>query len=395
MESEVLEVRMLGGFFMRRGETELELSGRSRKLYLLLACLIRERGRSVPYGELAALLWPGEEPDEATWRSLKAIIHRVRCFLGDLGGDAGKYLIHRNGQCRWDPKVPVRLDVEEFSDLCRQGEEQEDVRLERWTRALELYRGDFLPAAGNCPWALEQTRILHRLWRRVILDTLPMLAEERRWEQIAALAGHALTLEPGEEVLCRSCMEALLALDRKQEAARTYERFQKVLLAEKGVLPSNALRALYSSARDDPDSQVILPADLPQLLREPSTSGALLCGFDFFRVLCFSLVRLAQRGKQPLHAALLTLTAGEDIPRYSLDRAMDNLQGVLLNNLRRGDAAARCSASQFVLLLPQAGLENAQRVCRRVCRAYTRQFPHAPVKLEFTVLPLASEQDPQ
>ena len=67
---------------------------------------------------------------------------------------------------------------------------------------------------------------------------------------------------------------------------------------------------------------------------------------------------------------------------------MDNLQEVILNELRRGDAAARCSAAQFVLLLPQAGYEDAQKACRRVCRAFTRQFPHSPARLSFAVLPL-------
>lgn len=378
---------MLGGFFLRRGETVLELGGRSRKLYLLLACLIRERDRDVPYRELAALLWPEEEPDEATWRSLKALLHRTRCFLDGLGGDAGKWLRNRSGLCRFDPALPVRVDAEEFSALCR--EEGEDGRQERLVRALELYRGDFLPAAGSSSWALEQTRALHRLWRQVILEVLPVLAQEGRWEQAAALTENALVLEPAEEPLCRSRMEALLALGRKREAARTYERFQTVLMDRKGALPSNDLRTLYTAALDDPDSQVILPADLPQLLQEPAAPGALLCAFDFFRVLCFSLVRSAQRAQQPLHAALFTLSEEkEELPRHSLDRAMNNLQGTILDSLRRGDAAARCSTSQFAILLPQAGYEDAKRVCRRIARAFTRQFPHAPVKLDFAVLPL-------
>lgn len=381
---------MLGGFFLCRGEKVLEMGGRSRKPYLLLACLLRERERSVSYEELAALLWPEEEPDETTWRSLKAIIHRTRCLLDGLGAGTGKWLIHRKGACRWDPAVPVRLDAEEFSALCREEGGDGAQRLERLVQALELYRGDFLPAAGNCAWASEQTQALHRLWHQTILEVLPMLAEQGRWEQSAALTLTALALEPAEEALCRRRMEALLALGRKREAARTCERFQKVLMDTKGALPSNDLRSLYSAALDNPDSQVILPADLPQLLlEEPGAPGALLCAFDFFRVLCFSLVRSAQRAKQPLHAALFTLTGErEDLPRHSLDRAMHNLQGTILESLRRGDAATRCSASQFAVLLPQTGYEDAKRVSRRVTRAFVRQFPHAPVKLDFAVLPL-------
>lgn len=203
MEQDMLEVRMLGGFSLRRGEAVLEVGGRSRKLYLLLARLIHERGRDVPYGELAAMLWPGEELDEAAWRSLKALIHRARCLLDGLGGGAGKYLLNRNGLCRFDPAVPVTLDAEEFSALCQEGAEREDLRLERWTGALALYRGDFLPAAGDCPWALERAGALRRLWLRVMLDTLPLLAGEGRWEQAAALSEGALALEPCHEGLCR------------------------------------------------------------------------------------------------------------------------------------------------------------------------------------------------
>lgn len=387
VEDNVLEVRMLGGFSLKRGDITLEVSGRSRKLYLLLACLIRERERAIPYEELSRLLWPGADLDAGTLNALKALLHRARRLLDGLGGEAGTYLLNRDGLCRWDPDVPVALDAEEFSALCREGTENEPIQPERLVRALELYQGDLLPAA-DCPWAAEQAEALHRLWRRTALAALPLLEEQGRWEQAAGLAEQALRLEPEEESFCRVRMEALLRLGQKREAAKTYQTFQETLLAKKGVLPSDELRELCRAARLDPDPRAITPADLPQRLREPPSDGALLCEFDFFRMLCFSLVRLAQRQEQSLHTALITLAGAEDIPRYSLDRAMDNLQAVILTNLRRGDAVARCSASQFVLLLPQAGLEDAQRVCRRVGRAFTRQFPHAPVRLDFTVLPL-------
>ena len=64
---------------------------------------------------------------------------------------------------------------------------------------------------------------------------------------------------------------------------------------------------------------------------------------------------------------------------------MDNLQGIILGRLRQGDAAARCSASQFVLLLPQASYENGLRVCARITRAFARQFPHSPASVQVSV----------
>lgn len=403
MENAVLEVRMLGAFSLRQGEKTLEVSGRTRKLYLLLAYLIRERGRSVPFAELAGLLWPGEEPDAGIRGAFKAVLHRARACLDSLGEGAGQSIVNRDGCCRWDPAAPLTVDTEEFSRLCRAGERREKSRLKLWLRALDLYRGDFLPEAGNCPWAAAQAAPLHQLWLQVVGDTLPLLAGGGQWERAAALAEEARALEPCREALCRSHMEALLALGRKREAVRAYESFQEELLAQKGVLPSDELRELCRAARNDPDPRSFTPAELPRRLREPPSAGALLCEFDFFQLLCYSMARLAQRSGQALHAALISMGGVGDAPLSwrSRDRAMDNLQEIILNALRRGDTAARCSASQFVLLLPQAGYGDAQMVCRRVCRAFHRQYPHSPAGLSFAVLPLTEkgevreEREPQ
>ena len=48
------QIQMLGGFAIRLGDREAALSGRSKKLGLLLAFLILERERPVPVEEVAA-----------------------------------------------------------------------------------------------------------------------------------------------------------------------------------------------------------------------------------------------------------------------------------------------------------------------------------------------------
>jgi GGDEF domain-containing protein len=96
---------------------------------------------------------------------------------------------------------------------------------------------------------------------------------------------------------------------------------------------------------------------------------------------------MAGRSGEPLHIALLSVASEREaaLPRHSLDRCMDNLQGIILSHLRQGDAAARCSASQFVLLLPQATYENGRQICERIIRAFGRQFPHSPAVLRASV----------
>ena len=108
METAPIQVKMLGGFSISREEKEVTVSPRSRKLCLLLDCLIRERRRPVPYSKLLNLLWEGQPSDAATLNSLKAILHRARNLLDELWPEDGRSLIlSREGGCQWNSQFPI------------------------------------------------------------------------------------------------------------------------------------------------------------------------------------------------------------------------------------------------------------------------------------------------
>lgn len=391
MDAIPLQIQMLGGFSIRQGGRELNISGRSRKLCLLLACLICERARPVPYEELAGVLWEGEPPGTNSLNALKAILHRARACLDQWVEGSGRMLIlNREGCYQWNTAIPLTLDIERFQTLCHVGGEStpEEELLSRRLSALSMYRGDFF--LTGCSWAAARREALHQLYLQTTLEVLPLLDDRRRWQEIVRLAGAAFALEPCREDLCHWQMAALLHLNRRREAAQVYEALQERLLAQLGVMPSDRLRELYRAVQSECDPRAISPGTLLDRLREPHRPGALICDYDVFRAVCHSSVRRAGRSGEPLHVALISIDGDGVLPKYSLDRAMDNLQSVILGNLRRGDTAARCSASQFILLLPQATYENGKMVCSRIARAFTRQFPHSPASLQVSVQSLLS-----
>lgn len=393
MASTSLNIQMLGTFSIRLDSAELTISGRPQKLCLLLSYLIRERSRAVPCQELAELIWQNKPVTAASLNALKAILHRARSCLDQLGAGMGRTLIlSRQGCCQWNPDQPVILDAEEFSRLCREGETAPagERRLELWIQALELYRGDFLSALSDNPWAAAAAAALHSTYLETALKVFPLLAAQGRSQEAAELSGAAFALEPCREDLCRWRMETLLSLDRRREAARTYEDFQELLLARQGVMPSDALRDLYRRAQSRRDPRAISPVTLLERLQEPPHPGALLCDYDFFRIVCHSMARMAARSGEPLQVALISVRPAKDSPlsRRSLDRVMEHLQDVIRRHLRQGDTATRCSASQFALLLPQATYENGRMICTRITRAFVRQFPHSPAVLHVSLQPL-------
>ena len=386
-----LNIQMLGGFSLSRDGVELSIDGRPQKLCLLLSFLILERPRPVPCEELAGLIWRDKPVDASSLNALKAILHRARNWLDQLGEGMGRTLIlTRQGCCQWNPEQPVTLDVEEFSRLIQAGEDApEEARPELWIRALKLYQGDFLPVLSSCPWAASIAEELHEKYLRTALHVLPLLDGRGQIQEAAELAGFVFALEPLREDLCRWRMETLLRLERHKEAARTYEDFQERLLAARGLMPSDALRELYRRAQGRRDPRAISPVALLERLQEPPHPGALLCDYDFFRIVCHSMARMAARSGEPLHVALISVQPKDaPLPRHSLDRVMDHLQDIIRRHLRQGDAATRCSVSQFALLLPQATYENGQMICARITRAFVRQFPHSPAALHVSLQPL-------
>ena len=112
MESGCLRVRTLGQLSLEwAGNRITDGENRSKKVWLLLACLIDSRGRPVTAEELTRILWEAE-PCRSTNppNALKAILHRARASLDLLEPDLGR----RRGT-PGTPRSPWRWTRRNFS----------------------------------------------------------------------------------------------------------------------------------------------------------------------------------------------------------------------------------------------------------------------------------------
>ena len=121
----------------------------------------------------------------------------------------------------------------------------------------------------------------------------------------------------------------------------------------------------------------------------------MFCEYDFFRVLYQAQARAIGRSGDTIHIALLSLTGrrGKELSRRSLDRAAENFKQTVISNLRQGDIVTQCSASQYLIMLPQANYEDSCMVCDRLVRAFARQYPHSPADIHFSVQPLEPAEE--
>lgn len=395
MENSGYQVRMLGTFSIRKGDQEInDGDNRSRKIWLLLAYMIYCRTRTISQDELVNLLWSDEEGSTNPLNALKTMFHRVRASLNQLDGSAGHSLIiRRNGNYAWNTDIPFFYDVDEFEHQCRLGTAAEDneTKLAAYRKALALYQGDFLPKLSSESWVVPITAYFHNLYIQVLLDVIPLLSESGQHDEVISLCRKAVEVDPYNEQLYQYLMQGLLALERHREAANVYEEMSQLLFDSFGIMPSDESRALYRDAvRTINDRAMSISTIRDQLQEPPSAKGALLCDYDFFRVIYHAEARAMARSGDAVHICLLSATdaVGQELAKRSLDCCMENLQDVICSNLRRGDIASRCSVSQFIFMLPQANYENSCMVCERVIRSFYRQYPHSPAKLHFAVQPL-------
>lgn len=396
MNGPTLQVQMLGQFTLRYGDRTISDSDdRSRRVWSLLAYMIYNHGRSFAQEELIHLYWSNGEKSADPGNALKSIFHRIRTALDKLQPGLGRLLIRRKaGRYFWNNVIPLSLDIEDFEAHFHAAEAagDDDVRLSEYQAALALYAGDPLPRMTDEIWTIPIVAYYHSLYTRAAAGAIELLEKQERTAEAVALCRRAIHIEPYQEDLYEHLMRGLLRTGDMKGAMSVYEEMSELLFAHFGVMPSEMLRTLYRQATRTVNDRTLTMDEVCSQLAEPAPhGGAMVCEYDFFKILYRSEVRSIARNGHSANICLLSVSGkdGEMLARRSLDPAMNNLQVLVQNNLRRGDVIARCSISQYIILLPQANYENSRMVADRLVSAFYRRYPHSPARLRYTVQPLA------
>lgn len=396
MNGPTLQVQMLGQFTLRYGDRTISDSDdRSRRVWSLLAYMLYNHGRSFAQEELIHLYWSNNEKSADPGNALKSIFHRIRTALDKLQPGLGRLLIRRKaGRYFWNNAMPLSLDIEDFEAHFHAAEAagDDDVRLTEYQAALALYAGDPLPRMTDEIWTIPIVAYYHSLYTRAAAGAIELLEKQERTAEAVALCRRAIHIEPYQEDLYEHLMRGLLRTGDMKGAMSVYEEMSELLLAHFGVMPSETLRTLYRQATRTVNDRTLTMDEVCSQLAEPAPhGGAMVCEYDFFKILYRAEARSIARNGHSANICLLSVSGkdGEMLARRSLDPAMNNLQVLVQNNLRRGDAIARCSISQYIILLPQANYENSRMVADRLVSAFYRRYPHSPARLRYTVQPLA------
>ncbi|CAN5130010.1 BTAD domain-containing putative transcriptional regulator [soil metagenome] len=237
----------------------------------LLARLLLEPNRVVPYDELIDAVWP-EDPPERSRHAIQVYISSLRRALGQerIRADPGGYAVHVGAD---------ELDLSRFERLAGEGADRlrsGDFRGadDCLTDALSLWRGVALAEVGP---GLEPDRARLEEFRLAVKEDQVEagLALDRQAELVPELEA-LVRRHPTRERLRAQLMLAIYRSGRQAEALDAYRDARRVLVEELGLEPSAELRELEAAILRQDANLIVEPAELRASTRLPAPATPLI-----------------------------------------------------------------------------------------------------------------------
>lgn len=230
---------------------KLEFNSKApRRVLALLRAIVAGGGEAVAIAHLIDTLWPDEEGDAAR-KTLDVTLVRLRRLLGN----AERVLVRdeqvtlNRDQC-WVDAWAFARNVE----AVERGGAPPQALLSTGLRALESYRGSFLPADPDDPGAVVMRLRLRDLLARLVSTLGGRLEAAGDWEAALGCYRRGIDADELAEEFYQGVMRCHAAMGRHAEGMAAYRRLRETLSVVLGVGPSaksEQLMHLMRSSRLD------------------------------------------------------------------------------------------------------------------------------------------------
>lgn len=387
---------MLGGLHMTRNGKVLSADiSRTKQVCNLAGFLIANRHKELTQDDIMNALWAHEESENPA-NALKNLAYRLRNTLKVLNnpGEKISYIRIKRGVYSWNNENPCIVDIEEmerYRSLAGNPNVGDSEKIELYEKALELYKGDFLPKSAFEEWVIS----LSEYYRRVYLDCtyklIALLKKQNRYERIVYVCERATEFVPFEEKVHENLIRALATVGNQEQAISHYEYVNNMFYKELGVRTSDSLRGLYQEITSGLKGDELDIIAIKEDLREgENTDKAFLCNYEVFKNLYRLEARAAERRGLSIFVGLIKISPKDNrnLTDEMQKKAMSVLEGVLVDSLRRGDAVSRFSGTQFAVMLSSLTYEDGERVLDRIEKNFKRKYKNESVVIGRTLYPI-------
>lgn len=198
---------------------------------------------------IGLVFWPDLSSKKMT-DSFHTAMYRARRALGS------DVIVVEEGQYRIGD-VDYWFDVEEFEMLTERARLLPpcDWQVEHlWRRAVDLYRGDFLPEVDRL-WSVPRREALRETYLEALIGIGESCAARGEFEGAVEWYRRALEMDELREDIHRHIMRCYVAAGRRSEALLQYEACRRILRQELDLEPSFETQKLYEQISSNSPSQ--------------------------------------------------------------------------------------------------------------------------------------------
>lgn len=369
----------------------ISLTGRSKRLWTLVAYLILHRDRGVPAEELIDTFWHDSDGLNPI-STLQNNISRARNALEELGLEDGKRLIHNNsGTYFWAPNKKTIVDCEQFLAKAEEVKACSDreMAVAKALEGIRLYTADFLPESAGEGWCMGLAPRYREVYMNLCRSSAEYLVSAGRYKEAMEICARVTQLEPMAEDFGILYMHALTLAGQPQKALDFYEAFARQLEETYGIAPTSQLEAERMLAREKLDGGVDREQVADFLKAESRQEGAFQCDSLVFREIVSRHLRDMRRSGTPAQILVYRL---ENAEASQEERAiyMRQMEEVLSHSLRAGDPFTRGGMELLLALLPGASGENGPTIVERIESGFHREYPKSGARFDVQILDLGT-----
>lgn len=256
----MLTIRLFGYLEAMRGDSEPIRRFRSRTAAEVLALLSVSLPRVLPRDEVASIVWPEDETEQAR-QSLRTAISSLRKQLGVEGED--DWFTGDRHSIGLDARRVV-TDLANFNRIVA----EPNPPPARLRDAVALVRGPLLQGF-EASWTVPHQIAFEETYSRAVVDLIEILTRDGSHSLAAEIGRAALLICPLREDVHVALIRSLGAAGKNAEALRQFEVLEQLLMDQWGEYPSDqAVLAIESlGRRAEPRPRRAPPGDEALALR--------------------------------------------------------------------------------------------------------------------------------
>ncbi len=349
-----LELFFLGGFLIVINGEPVDIdSWKSKKSLALLKYLMFHPGKRLSRDFLLELFWP----EDCELYNLHVAISYIRKKLRKYANNQKeKFIYYRQGYYYFDKSIVKKIDCQEMEDLCQQGlvleEKEPEKALEKYKRALALYRDHFLVDDLYEDWTMPIREYYIDIYTQLITNAIRILEGGNKYEEAIEICKKSLRYKLYDEDLYYLLISLLIKAGNLAEATRYYQDYSRFIAQEYGLEPAQKFHNLFEK-----DNKLIASGGFDDI---EENNGPFLCDRELFLLLYKLALKRRARYQEDFFLLHIQITGRffREMKQY--------LFHLCRKKLREGDVFCHWDKNSILLLLYRVNEEECLKIKDRL-----------------------------